>query len=1071
MAFRHEELTWLVTESSTLSERLAGSVAPGGSGRATGAAGRRLGKWRDHVANGDAVRFERRLRWDALDHDSALALLGPVRLPDASVLPDWARLLDAATRTSTGGDTPPHATAPREIFDPNDPQPFEDVIWPLIPETERRLVEALGSRRRRLGHSALLDLARGLLKQLCHTAARTLCAEFEAFRAARTGHVRSARGGPRPPGRQLYRDFVREMAEDRAVSWMLRYPMLARLLATRCQLWIETTVELVRRLDEDAPAIRTAFDVQDRTLVVVGAEPGLSDPHCRGRTVCVLRFGSGAKLVYKPRPLALERHFSEVLETLGRAGCALMTKRPAVLDRGDHGWVEAVHTAPCADRAALERFYRRAGMLTCLAYVLGGSDLHGDNLIASGEHPVLVDLECIVGAPLATRRSAGDTHPAHDASPAGTVLRTGLTPSAQRGVGGAFRLAGGLADPSPRHTDGHPIKHVNTDWMTWQNAGASCAGRMNAPTLDGRTESPSADVDLIAEGFREMYVALRRERRQLAASGPIRQLERAEFRVVIRATRTYAVLLQRALAPQHLTSGADWSIALDVLAAPALRSPDRPAGWATRTAERRELEQLDIPVFRGRMDQPALRTSSGTPLDEVLDRTGYLASTRLARLNIEDLNQQLRLLRMSFTIADAKKHHRERRADAAGHRGHGVTRRQAVAEARAILDLLRRLAIDEGDATTWYGFDRTCGSSPTLSPVGVSLYSGTSGIGLFLAAASALTGSREARDLTLRAIDPLCTLLGNHERRRTVALEIGIGGGLGLGGLVYALVRAGESLGAPHYLDAARGAAEAITRTAIQADDTLDVMSGTAGAMLGLLALYRATGDRPSLQRAVWCGEHLLDSRTTDPDSSLQSWRARRGLATPGFAHGAGGMACALQRLFGATGEVEYRRAASEAWSFERSLLPPGRASSLENAPSSHDPPADRTWSWCHGWPGFGLARLGALDDRCVRADVEAALSAAPRDRGVESDSLCCGRLGRADLLLSAGLRLNRRQLCDAALTLGGQTVARALLEGRYATGADDGFRPGLFQGLSGIGYELLRMQAPATIPSVLLWE
>ena len=49
--------------------------------------------------------------------------------------------------------------------------------------------------------------------------------------------------------------------------------------------------------------------------------------------------------------------------------------------------------------------------------------------------------------------------------------------------------------------------------------------------------------------------------------------------------------------------------------------------------------------------------------------------------------------------------------------------------------------------------------------------------------------------------------------------------------------------------------------------------------------------------------------------------------------------------------------------------------------------------------------------------------------------------------------------------------VAKALTEGRYATGMDEGYRPGLFQGAAGIGYQLLRMQAPGVVPSVLLWE
>ena len=69
MAFRPRELRWMVEESMTLSERLGGSVDPGGSGRYAGTAGTRLRKWRDRVAKGDARRFESR-RAENPQHDS-----------------------------------------------------------------------------------------------------------------------------------------------------------------------------------------------------------------------------------------------------------------------------------------------------------------------------------------------------------------------------------------------------------------------------------------------------------------------------------------------------------------------------------------------------------------------------------------------------------------------------------------------------------------------------------------------------------------------------------------------------------------------------------------------------------------------------------------------------------------------------------------------------------------------------------------------------------------------------------------------------------------------------------------
>lgn len=1069
MAFCSQDLCWMVEESMTLSERLRAAVVPGGSGRSAGAAGARLRKWRKLVANGDADRFEKRLRWDGLNLETALALLGPVRLKNPAAVPGWATFLDAVV-SDTAFD---EARAAENIIDRDAPQPFEDLLWRLIPEAARRVRVALGPCQARLSPAATADLARSLLGRLSRVAARTLCAEFDAFRATHAG--------PAPPGlrdlelrrRRVYRSFVHSLDADKFVAWLLRYPMLARLLATCCQQWIASTVALVRRLDRDADAIRTVFGIRDRRLQIARLAPDLSDPHRDGQTVCRLRFGSGAGLVYKPRPLALDRLFSDLLTVIAHTCNVSVTKRLEVLHRGNYGWMEPVNAAPCTDRTAVERFYRRAGMLTCLVYALGGSDLHAGNLIASGEYPVPVDLECIVGAPLAEPERKNSAEPTNDESPAGSVFRTGMPPVARRNFGDVFRMMGGLADPDPHPRSGHAVAHANTDWMVWRGSGPAVGSEANVPMLAGRLHPASGYVDQVLEGFRSMYEALGRNQVRLRRARLVRQLEREEFRVLIRDTRNYAALLENALLPQHMTSGPDWSIALDVITAPSLASTRRPPGWATRIAERIQLERLDIPLFIGHMDEPTLRTSVGLRLQQRLDRTGHSASKRLALLNADDLEQQLGLLRMSFAIGDAKHRNRERRARAARHPGQEPQRWQALVEVRAIVDLLKRLAVDEGDSVTWHGLGGSSGVGSRLEPVGISLFGGTAGIALFLATAASVTACDTARELAARALAPLCRRLGNRTHRIELAAEIGIGGTVGLGGLVYALARAGRSLGDASYVTVAGAAAHCITRTAVAADTRFDVMSGAAGALLGLLVFHRMTGDDTSLSHALRCGEHLLERRTTDSLTGLRAWRVPRNGIAPGFAHGTSGIACALGRLANATGRDEFRRAAAEAWAVERRHLARRGMERRESRPMTWNPSVNRHGSWCRGTAGIGLARLGALDDSDTeaRSEVEATLETMRGAASAEPDGLCCGRMGRADFLFSAGLRFGRQDLCKAAATVGQETVTRALREGRYATGTDEGFRPGLFQGISGIGYELLRMHAPGTVPSVLMWE
>ena len=58
----------------------------------------------------------------------------------------------------------------------------------------------------------------------------------------------------------------------------------------------------------------------------------------------------------------------------------------------------------------MRRFYHRQGALLALLYVLDGTDMHYENLIAVGEQPVLVDVETLF-------------HPSHAPAGASAVTR------------------------------------------------------------------------------------------------------------------------------------------------------------------------------------------------------------------------------------------------------------------------------------------------------------------------------------------------------------------------------------------------------------------------------------------------------------------------------------------------------------------------------------------------------------------------------------------------------------------------------------------------------------------------
>jgi lantibiotic modifying enzyme len=241
---------------------------------------------------------------------------------------------------------------------------------------------------------------------------------------------------------------------------------------------------------------------------------------------------------------------------------------------------------------------------------------------------------------------------------------------------------------------------------------------------------------------------------------------------------------------------------------------------------------------------------------------------------------------------------------------------------------------------------------------------------------------------------------------------------------------------------------------------------------LSLLALYEVRPDRLLLEPAIACGEHLLEART-ETDAGLRAWMMDDGRRVSGFSHGTAGIAYSLLRLYGHTRDPRFLEAAKEAIAFEDTQYSPEHRNWVDfRVPGE---PAYQ-WQWCHGAPGIGLARLGGLgvlDTGQVREDIDLAVQTTIEFGMQGVDHPCCGNMGRAELLLSAGQRLARPELEEEARANAWRVVSRAERTGGFVLHPmlpKQVHNPGFFQGTAGIGYELLRMARPDLLPSVLLW-
>jgi type 2 lantibiotic biosynthesis protein LanM len=944
---------------------------------------RRIQRWRECTGN---ASFEERLARDRIDPATLPSLLGDRRDPDSFPLPAWAQLLREIIASADGRVLSPSTSA----------IPFEEILRPIV-----------AFARQRVTHSSP-DLERLLLLRLSRIAAPSLLERFRATKVAGATFLANL-GIPGTSSDSAYRAFVSETRNDGLFTLFDTYPLLGRFVATLVEQWIDMTNELMSRFDADRDTIRETFgvsgDLERIDAVADDGEGSLSDPHERGRTVLILHFRGGGKVVYKPRPHAFEEAFVSLLATLNERGAPVPWHTLKLLARPDYAWIEYVGDRVCASENDVRTFYRGAGAQLFLAALLGATDCHFENVVAHGTHPVLIDMETLLLRDRGAARAA--------------LIHSGLLPRWQCSQSSAVHAnisglaaVGGQVVPKVRWHD------VHRDAIGVGLVDETLDGGRNLPLLDGKCIPADAYIDEIVEGFTATYRFFMRDCETLREA--LQRLRGVPSRWIVRATSIYYAMLHSLMAPQHLRNGIDWSIELDRLSIAWLDSDEARAQWDVYGEELRALERLDIPYFITHSDSHSLFVNERVVARDLHPSTAFGdLMSRIDALSEEELTFQSELIAASFDSPSRSTRSTPLPND-------------FVAEAGRIGDEILARAIPTANGLTWLGLSLDHGNIRQLEFLGSSIYKGRRGIALFLAALAAETGDARYADAARAAVrEP------SHD-----STSLGIDGDAA--SAVYALTRMSGLLGDPSLLDDAHRATVAITAEAIEADRAYDVMSGCAGALLALCALQRVAPSREIASRIDACARKLADAP----------------LRLTGFSHGAAGIALALRR---AAFDVDAQRVV--AWETSHYLAEQHNWRDLRE--SNGEPMT----SWCHGAPGIALSRIAAsMDDEHLDAALDTTLAC-----GTDSfDHVCCGNFGRIEVLLVASR--TRPSLREVATSRAKALVERAAREGGYRTssraaGGSVLFDPVFFQGMSGIGYQLLRLARPDAYPSLLALE
>lgn len=1043
--FSDEQLREILSKNRGLFDSIESRSADGPAADTTG-----LDSWFRNLPGG-STEFLERLELAGLSLEEARDRLSRRGYADGDD-PDWVRYLSEVVTHVAVASVEFDAVADGE-------RPFSEIVsllasyaWNHVDWDAFDLLEP----------SAKEDCKLFIYGRIERLLRNTLYAWFAAFREANTDAAGGRGSTPEPAADEtaLYDEYISYLEDGGIARIFVEYPVAGELLLAEINDWIESTTEFLTRLHRDREPLGGIVPALDENgvdeLQFVG------DPHENGRTTMKVGVKDGGTVVYKPRPVGPGVAFNELLEWVNEnSGCPDL-ETSTYVPRDGYGWMEWVSHDRCTSRAEVESFYRRVGSLLALLYGTRFVDGNVENVVASGDQPVVIDLETLADPGVSFRPTDSRRAEVMEES----VLRTSLVPM----EGGVSDMAGFSQDEvsvylenEVRYTD------VNTDAMELTYGAEATLDGKSLPRYSGDVVRPNEHVDAICRGFREAYeFVLENRERILAPDGPLQSFRDLQCRFIFRSTVTYMNVLKGLRRPERLEDGLSYELEIERLAEPFVDGRLGRGLWPLYRAERESLSVQNVPRFTVNTTGTDVFHQGERIALDVLSRTPFARIREHVRqLSADDCAEQLDYVRaaydpVSFNDAAADGRPGVPAADGvdldtADVRAAAVSTVEDVVSARESADepgswMLRRKYENKGLEVAY--------PRP-------GLFEGKLGIALALAGVGSVTDTGLYADLAEDvAMDAVSDRPDEPDDYRT------IGGCRGLGGDIYALTRIGELVDSPEPVDAATDLVEGISTARIEETDRLDVFRGAAGLLLGAISAFEATGSDAALDRAVDAGERLLES--VERDRGRVGWRTMGSDGTySGFIHGNAGIAYALARLGDRTDGEKYVETALDA---VRDLPVDPTAVSVPGG-GRESAGSEISDGWANGLAGVGLGLVGVYEstgDRAALAKAETALDAGLDEPPLSRHELKRGMAGRVEWFTRASATLERPGLereIDGRLEL---VVDSERDDGRgsYVVPwhTSRWTNPSLFNGIGGVAYTFARRVDPG-LPSVLLWE
>ncbi|PDY98441.1 type 2 lantipeptide synthetase LanM [Bacillus thuringiensis] len=832
-----------------------------------------------------------------------------------------------------------------------------------------------------------------------------------------------------------------------------RFPCLLRIISNEIRKLKKFILELLHRFKKDYKVVTIKLlSKQQQNIKYI--DFGLGDTHCDGRRTTKIVLEKDI-IIYKPRNASPDFFYAEMIKLWNQKGTKYNVKFVNGVYRESYSWFEYIEYKKCTDYQQLKDFYRRLGIQLAFLYALSATDFHFENIIAQGEYPILIDLECLFQIPNAYKiEKNNDAQSIVEHKIATSVYAVGLLPTSLgennidiSGIGSTNKIK------SIRK-----VPQINTHTMQIEQKIIELETKnKNKPILLDKPIETYKYTKYLLCGFKMGYMHIKENQSEL-----LRLIEKykmkLQVRYLLKGTVDYTSILNLSVHPRLLHNYIDRELYLAKMC--ALFNTKTIFNKEIACDEYKSLINGDIPYYSNKITSKHLINSKRNTFKNYFAKTPYdFVKQKIECFSTNDLEIQMDIIKGAMKL-NTPLQTTTTFSQIIFDKLYKVPKNEYLKEkAIEIVQHLKKRAVIGCDSqnVSWINTSIIDGKFH-LSSMNDSLYDGLSGISLMYLSLWKITKENDYLATAEKIVFDIMSRIDSTKK------DIPIGAFTGVSSILYTVLNFYALTDKAVYALYAKKLVFMI-RNKLPKDSFLDVISGIAGTLIVLIRYYELTRELEILELAKKCGD-LIINKAIKVSSQEVGWITIDKKPLSGFSHGNAGIIFALHLLNKHINSKNIKDIISKGLRFEVNNKYRSRWNDLRTSKPGSD-----IGAWCHGSAGILLSRLElqSSDDNYIinqsKIDIDHAIFNIKQFGFGKEQNLCHGDIGNALIMLKYAEHTQEEKWNVMLQDYFSKVIPSYILE------LQNNIKPlGLMTGLAGVVYGLLLFY-DLRLPNVLTLE